>query len=85
MRTGSSKLLFENLDLISIHPILWTDLQKERPGRLLFTYGLSRGAEKAVTALVDPSMEFVVVSIERLRSFCRREKGVICKKIRVRC
>jgi len=30
---GSPKLLFENLDLTPIHPILWTDLHKEGPGR----------------------------------------------------
>jgi len=31
--TGSPKLLFENLDLTPINPILWTDLHKEGPGR----------------------------------------------------
>jgi hypothetical protein len=31
--TGSPKLLFENLDLTPIHPILWTGLHKEGPGR----------------------------------------------------
>ena len=30
---GSPKLLFENLDLTPIHPILWTDLHKHGPGR----------------------------------------------------
>ena len=30
---GSPKLLFENLDLTPIHPILWTGLHKEGPGR----------------------------------------------------
>jgi len=30
---GSPKLLFENLDLTPIHPILWTDLHTEGPGR----------------------------------------------------
>ena len=30
---GSPKLLFENLDLTPIHPILWKDLHKEGPGR----------------------------------------------------
>ena len=30
---GSPKLLFENLDLTPIHPILWTDLHEEGPGR----------------------------------------------------
>jgi len=30
---GSPKLLFENLDLTPIHPILWTGLDKEGPGR----------------------------------------------------
>jgi hypothetical protein len=31
--TGSPKLLFENLDLTPIQPILWTNLHKEGPGR----------------------------------------------------
>jgi len=31
--TGSPKLLFENLDLTPLHPILWTDLYEEGPGR----------------------------------------------------
>jgi len=31
--TGSPKLLFENLDLTPIQPILWTDLHREGPGR----------------------------------------------------
>ncbi len=31
--TGSPKLLFENLDLTPIHPILWKDLHREGPGR----------------------------------------------------
>jgi hypothetical protein len=30
---GSPKLLFENLDLTPPHPILWTDLHEEGPGR----------------------------------------------------
>jgi len=30
---GSPKLLFENLDLTPIQPILWTDLHREGPGR----------------------------------------------------
>ena len=30
---GSPKLLFENLDLTPIHPILWTGLHTEGPGR----------------------------------------------------
>lgn len=30
---GSPKLLFENLDLTPIHPILWKDLHTEGPGR----------------------------------------------------
>ena len=30
---GSPKILFENLDLTPIHPILWTDLHTEGPGR----------------------------------------------------
>ena len=31
--TGSPKLLFENLDLTPIHPILWKELHTEGPGR----------------------------------------------------
>jgi hypothetical protein len=30
---GSPKLLFENLDLTPIQPILWTNLHKTGPGR----------------------------------------------------
>jgi len=30
---GSTKLLFENLDLTPIHPILWIGLHREGPGR----------------------------------------------------
>ena len=30
---GSPKLLFENLDLTLIHPILWTGLHRHGPGR----------------------------------------------------
>jgi len=30
---GSPKLLFENLDLTPLHPILWTELHEEGPGR----------------------------------------------------
>ena len=55
------------------------------PGRPLFTYRLSKGAEKTVSALIDPSMGFVVVSFEKLRSFCKREKGGFCKEIRGSC
>ena len=55
------------------------------PGRPLFTYRLFRGAEKAVSALLDPSMGLVVVSFEGLRRFCRREKGGFCEEIRGRC
>jgi hypothetical protein len=32
-KVGSPKLLFENLNLTPIHPILWTGLHKEGPGR----------------------------------------------------
>jgi hypothetical protein len=31
--TGSPMLLFESLDLTPIHPILWSDLHREGPGR----------------------------------------------------
>jgi len=33
MEVGSPKLLFENLDLTLIHPILWRDLHRSGPGR----------------------------------------------------
>jgi len=32
-KTGSPMLLFENPDLTPIHPILWTGLHTESPGR----------------------------------------------------
>jgi hypothetical protein len=32
-KIGSPKLLFKNLDLTLIHPILWTDLHSDGPGR----------------------------------------------------
>jgi len=32
-KIGSPKQLFKNLDLSPIHPILWTDLHTEGPGR----------------------------------------------------
>jgi len=32
-KIGSPKLLFKNLDLTPIHPILWTDLHTQGPGR----------------------------------------------------
>jgi len=55
------------------------------PGRPLYTYGLQKGAERAVSALLDPSMGLVVVSFEGLSRFCKREKGGFCKEIRGRC
>ena len=58
---------------------------RKGPGRPLFTYRLSKVAEKAVSALLDPSMGLVVVSFEGLRRFCKREKGGFCKEIRGRC
>jgi len=58
---------------------------RKGPGRPLFTYGLSRGAERAAFALLDPSMGLVVVSFEGLSRFCKREKGGFCKEIRGRC
>ena len=32
-KIGSPKLLFKNLDLTPIQPILWTDLHNDGPGR----------------------------------------------------
>jgi hypothetical protein len=48
---------------------------RKGPGRPLFAYMLSRGAEKAISALSDPPMGRVVVSFEGLRRFCKCEKG----------
>jgi len=58
---------------------------RKDPGRPLFDYRLSRGAEKAVSAILDPSTGLVVVSFEGLRRFCKREKGDFCKEIRSHC
>ena len=58
---------------------------RKGPGRPLFTYKLQRGAERAVSALLDPSMGLVVVSFEALSRFCKREKGGFCKEIRDHC
>jgi predicted ArsR family transcriptional regulator len=55
------------------------------PGRPLFDYRLSRGAEKAVSTLSNPSLGLVAVSFEGLRRVCRREKGGFCKEIRNQC
>ena len=58
---------------------------RKGPGRPLFTYRLTKDAEKAVSALLDPSMGLVVVSFEGLRRFCKRGRGGFCKEIRGRC
>jgi predicted ArsR family transcriptional regulator len=58
---------------------------RKGPRRPLFTYGLSRGAEKAVSAHSDLSMGLVVVSFEELRRFCRRKEGGFCKEVEDRC
>jgi len=58
---------------------------RKGPGRPLYAYGLQKGAERAVSALLDPSMGLVVVSFEGLSRFCKREKGGFCKEIRGRC
>ena len=56
------------------------------PGRPLFTYGLSKGVtERAVSALLNPSLGWVTVSFEDLRRYCKREKGGYCKEVRGRC
>ena len=55
------------------------------PGRPLFTYRMQRGAERAVSVLLDPSMGLVVVSFEALSRFCKREKGGLCKEIIDHC
>lgn len=51
-------------------------------GRPLFDYRLSRGVEKAVSALLNPSLGLVAVSFDGLHRVCRREKGGFCKEIR---
>jgi len=58
---------------------------RKGPGRPLFDYRLSRGAEKAVSALLNPSLGLVAVSFEGLRRVCMREKGGFCKEIRGQC
>ena len=58
---------------------------RKGPGRPLFTYRLTEGAEKAVSALLDPSMGLVVVSFEGLSRFCKREEGGFCMEIGGRC
>ena len=58
---------------------------RKGPGRPLFTYRLQRGAERAASAVLDPSMGLVVVSFEALSRFCKREKGGFCKEIRDHC
>jgi predicted ArsR family transcriptional regulator len=58
---------------------------RKGPGRPLFDYRLSRGAEKAVSALLNPSLGLVAVSFEGLRRVCMREKGGFCKEVRGQC
>ena len=60
-------------------------MPRKGPGRPLFDYRLSRGAEKAVSALLNPSLGLVAVSFEGLRRVCMREKGGFCKEIRGQC
>jgi len=55
------------------------------PGRPLFDYRLFRGAEKAVSALLNPSLGLAAVFFDGLRRVCRREKGGFCNEIRGRC
>ena len=58
---------------------------RKGPGRPLFAYRLLKGAERTVSAVLDPSMGLVVVSFEVLSRFCKREKGGFCKEIRDHC
>ena len=58
---------------------------RKGPGRPLFDYRLSKGSEKAVSALSNPMLGLVTVSFDGLRRVCRREKGGFCKEIRGRC
>jgi predicted ArsR family transcriptional regulator len=60
-------------------------MPRKGPGRPLFAYRLSKGAEKAVSALSNPSLGLVAVSFDGLRRVCRREKGGFCKEIRGQC
>jgi predicted ArsR family transcriptional regulator len=58
---------------------------QKNPGRSLFNYKMSKGAEKAVSVLLNPSLGLVAVSFDGVRRVCRREKGGFCKEIRGRC
>jgi predicted ArsR family transcriptional regulator len=52
--------------------------------RPLSTYRLSKGAERAVSVLLDPSMGLMVASFEGLRRFCERGRGGFCRENRGR-
>ena len=82
----SHNTLRRHLDVL-VDQDLVTRLKRPRkgPGRPLFTYRLQIGAERAVSALLDPSMGLVVVPFEVLSRFCKREKGGFCKEIKDDC
>jgi len=86
-KTGfSHSTLRQHLDEL-LDQGLVTRLKRTRkgPGRSQFTYRLSKGAERAISAFLDPSIWLVVVSFEALRRFCKLEKGGFCKEIWGRC
>jgi len=82
----SHNTLRQHLDEL-VDQDLVTRLKRSRngPGRPLFTYRLQRGAERAVSAVLDLSMGLVVVSFEALSRFCKCEKGGFCKEINDHC
>ncbi|MBC8223975.1 helix-turn-helix domain-containing protein [Candidatus Bathyarchaeota archaeon] len=82
----SHNTLRKHLDEL-VYQGLVTRLKRSRkgPGRPLLTYRIQREAERAVSAVLDPSMGLVVVSFEALSRFCKREKGGFCKEIKDHC
>ena len=59
---------------------------QQGPGRPQFTYALPKGVDgRAISALVDPYKELMVLPFEKLQRICRHEKGRYCKEIRGRC
>ncbi|MBL7078806.1 helix-turn-helix domain-containing protein [Candidatus Bathyarchaeota archaeon] len=82
----SHNTLRKHLDEL-VYQGLVTRLKRSRkgPGRPLLTYRIQREAERAVSAVLDPSMGLVVVSFEALSRFCKREEGGFCKEIKDHC
>jgi hypothetical protein len=73
---GSPKLLFENLDLTPIHPILWTDLHTEGPGRpveydtVRAWYDLSAAQDKPPSYIIA-RMDMMAVGVSRTYGIVR--------------